>query len=163
MKKIKKVWVENKVLLVLAIILVLCLVVFTIVSITYFYGSSNSVYGSRLDATKKTPINEKLLKDIKENLQENESVKSVTVNLKGLVLYINIHFVDATKIEDAKNIAEGTLDLFNDDELSVYDIEYSINTLSTSEQVGYTLMGARNASGNGSIIWNNYNIEESAN
>ena len=163
MKKIKKIWIENKVLLVLAIILILCIAVFCIVSITYFYGSSSSVYGNRLDPTKNTPINDRLISDIKQSISENENVNKVTVNLMGIVLYINISFIDDMKIEDAKKIAEDTLELFNDDELNVYDIEFSISTLLTETNTKYTLMGARNANGNGSIVWNNYNIEESAN
>ena len=61
MKKIKKVWEENRVLMVLAIILVICLIIFAGVAITYFYGSSDNVYGNRLDITKEVPLNSKLL------------------------------------------------------------------------------------------------------
>ena len=157
MKKIKKVWEENKVLLVLAIILIICIVVFNIVAMTYFYGSSDNVYGNRLDSIKNLPLSDKLLKEIKDTLEGNESVKKTSVTLKGKILYINIYFVDATKMDDAKKIAESTLELFNEDELKVYDIEFSINSLSTDDVVGYTLMGARNSNGSGSIIWNNYN------
>lgn len=162
MKKIKKVWEENKVLLVLAIILVICLVVFAAVAITYFYGSSDNVYGNRLDITEEVPLNSKLLKDIKSELESNEIVKEAEATLKGKIVYVNILYVDATKMEDAKKIAESVIELFNEDELLVYDVQFTINTLSTSDFVGYTLMGARNASGSGSIIWNNYNIEESS-
>lgn len=162
MKKIKKVWEENKVLLVLAIILVICLVVFAAVAITYFYGSSDNVYGNRLDITEEVPLNSKLLEDIKSELESNEIVKEAEATLKGKIVYVNILYVDATKMEDAKKIAESVIELFNEDELLVYDVQFTINTLSTSDFVGYTLMGARNASGSGSIIWNNYNIEESS-
>ena len=161
MKRIKKVWQENKVLLVLAIILIICLVIFGAVSMTYFYGTSDSVYGNRLDATKDVPIKDDLLKEIKETLKENEKVSDVTTNLKGIVLYINIKFVEKTKMDDAKNIAESSLDLFSEEELSTYDLEYTIISLSTDDVVGYTLMGAKNAGGSESIVWNNYNIEES--
>lgn len=40
MKKIKKIWNENRVLMVLAIIIIICLIVIVCVSLTYFYGSS---------------------------------------------------------------------------------------------------------------------------
>lgn len=162
MKKIKRVWKENRVLLVLAIILVICLVIFGVVAITYFYGSSDNVYGNRLDITKEVPLNSKLLDDIKEKLTSNEKVDNVSVSLKGKILYINIRFVDATKMDDAKKISESIIELFNEDELNVYDIQFTIESLSTSDFVGYTLMGARNSSGSGNIIWNNYNIKESS-
>jgi len=160
MKKIKKVWDENRVLLVLGIILIICLIVVTVVSLTYFYGSSDSVYGNRLDEIEKLPLNDKLFDDIKNELKQNEIVKNVNITTKGKIVYINIDFVDATEMEVAKGITEGTIALFNEDELSVYDIEFTIASLSTPDFVGYTLMGARNANGIGEVVWNNYNIVE---
>jgi len=159
MNKIKKVWEENRVLLVLGIILIICLVIVSVVSLTYFYGSSDSVYGKRLEETKKVPLNDKLFDDIESELKKDENVKKVSTLLKGKIVYINIDFVDETEMDKAKEIAESTISLFNEDELNVYDIEFTISSLSTNEFVGYTLMGARNANGVGEIIWNNYNIE----
>lgn len=165
MKKIRRVWEENKVLLVLAIILVICLVVFAGVAITYFYGSSDSESGNRLDITEEVPLNDKLLEDIKEEVELNENVKSIKVdfqNLKKLVVYISIEYIAGTKMNDAKKIAEDVIKLFNEDELQVYDIHFTIKTASTDDLVAYTLMGSRNASGSGNVIWGNYNIEESS-
>lgn len=159
MKKIQKILNENRVLLVLGIILLVCLVVVAVVSLTYFYGSSDTVYGNRLDDIKDMPLNEKLFKDIENELKEDESVKKVSTTKKGKIVYINIDFVDATKMEDAKKVAESSLELFNDDELALYDIEFTITSLSTNDFIGYTLMGARNANGLGEIVWNNYNLE----
>ncbi len=162
MEKIKKILEENRVLLVLAIILVICLVIFGVVAITYFYGSSDNVYGNRLDITEEVPLNEKLLRDIENDLESRENVKEAKATLKGKIVYINIEFADATKMEDAKIVAEDIISLFNEDELGVYDIQFTITSLSTTDFVGYTLMGARNSSGNGTVVWNNYNIEESS-
>ena len=159
MSKIKRVLNENRVLLVLGIILILCLVIVSVVALTYFYGSSDTVYGNRLEDTEKLPLNEKLFKDIESKLKENDSVKKVNVSLKGKIVYINIEFEIATEMESAKGIAASALTLFNDDELAIYDVSFTISCLSTKEVVGYTLMGARNANGLGEIVWNNYNIE----
>lgn len=160
MNKIKKIWVENRVLLVLAIILLTCLIVFAIVSLTYFYGASDNVYGNRLDTTKNVPLNDKLFKDIKNELEEHESVTSASIKLKGKIIYINIVFVNETSMDDAKVIAESATELFNDDELAVYDIQFTISVKKTEENPGYTLMGARNSNGSGIVVWNNYTILE---
>lgn len=162
MNKIKKVLQENRVLLVLGIILIICLVVVSVVALTYFYGSSDSVYGDRLKDTEKVPLNSKLFDDIEDNLKENESVKNVSIVNKGKIVYINIDFADETLMDNAKKIASSVIELFNEDELNVYDLEFTITSLSTNDFVGYTLMGARNANGSGEIIWNNYNtsVEE---
>lgn len=158
MNKVKKVWNENKVLLVLGIILIICVVVVSIVALTYFYGGSDSVYGDRLKNTEKVKLSDKLFKEIESTLKENENVEKVSTITKGKIVYINISFTEGTLMDDAKTIASGVIELFNDDELNVYDIEFTITSLSTNEVVGYTLMGARNANGSGEIVWNNYNI-----
>lgn len=158
----KKIWQENKVLFVLGIMIIICLIIFSAVAIYYFYGGSDSPYGNRLDVTENNPLSEKLLKDIKEELEKNEIVKSATIDFQNLIVYVSIEFNDGTKMEDAKMIAVSSLELFNKDELSIYDIDYTITSLSTSEVVGYTLKGARNANGSGSLVWGNYNIKESS-
>ncbi len=154
MNKIKKVWEENKVLMVLAIILAVCLLIVGIVAITYFYGSSDSVYGNRLDTIKDIPLNDKLLNEIKSELEKNEKVTKVENILKGKILYVSINYSDDTTLEDAKKIAETIIPLFNEDELDHYDIEF---TIANKE---FTLMGARNKNGSGMVVWNNYNIPE---
>lgn len=163
MGKIKKVWQENKVLLVLAIVLVICVVVLVVVSITYFYGTSDSVYGSRLDITEKVPMSNDTLTKVKATLEENEKIDSTIVTVKGRIVYISIKFIDDVKMSDAKKIAESSLELFSEEELTVYDLQYTIASVITKEDKNnksYTLMGSRNVNGTGTIIWNNYNIEE---
>ena len=157
--KIKRVWRENKILFVLAIILLVCVLVFTIVSLTYFYGASDNVYGDRLDATKKVPLDKKLFTDIKETLESDEIVSKVAVKLRGKIVYINIIFNDGSVMDDAKKVAESAVSLFNEDELQVYDLQFTIKT-TTNNEAGFTLMGARNSNGSGTVVWNNYTIEE---
>lgn len=158
MKKIQKIINENRVLLVLGIILLMCLIIVCVVALTYFYGTSDTVYGNRLDDMNKVVLSESLFTDIKDNLKTNESVKDVNITKKGKIIYINIDFVDKTKMDDAKKIAEGVVSLFKEEELTIYDIEFTISSLSTADVVGYTLMGARNANGIGEVVWNNYNL-----
>jgi hypothetical protein len=160
MKRGIKIWEENKILLVLAIILLVCLVVLVGVALKYFYGSSSSVYGNRLDITETVPMTEKTLNNVKSILKEDEKVSNVKASLKGRIVYLSITFVDDTKMDDAKKIAEKALDGFSEEELSVYDIEFVIKSKITKEDdknKSYTLIGARNANGKG-LVWNNYNL-----
>ncbi len=83
MNKIKKFWVENKVLFVLAIILIICVIIFTVVGLTYFYGSSSNVYGNRLDPIKDIPLDNKFIDSVKSDMNSKENVKNTTVKLKG--------------------------------------------------------------------------------
>lgn len=163
MSKIKNIWEENKILFVLAIILVLCVVVLIGVSIKYFYGTSSTVYGNRLDITEKVPMKEETLTKIKETLESDEKVSSVKTTLKGKIVYISIKFIDDVKMEDAKKIAASSVSLFSEEELGVYDILYTIQSKITKEDKNnksYTLMGSKNANGSSDISWNNYNIKE---
>lgn len=155
MKKIKKVWEENKILMVLAIILIVCLIIFGVVAITYFYGSSRDVYGNRLDITKDVPLDSNINKKVESELKKNASVKSVKINVKGRIVYINVKFSDEVDMDSAKKTAESVVALFSEKELDVYELEFTISTSS------YTLMGARNVSGSDAVVWNNYNIKES--
>lgn len=160
MNKIKKIWTENKILFVLAIILLVCLIVIGIVTITYFYGSSDNPYGNRLDQTQNVPLDDEKLKNIEETLEKNESVKSAEVNKKGKIIYLIINYVDNTKMDKAKEIASGVLNLFSEEELAVYDLQFTIKAeLTQGDTKNYTLMGARNSNGSSTIIWNNYNIK----
>lgn len=160
MKKIKKVWIENRVLFILGAILLICIAVVTTVSITYFYGTSDTEYGNRLEDIEKAPLNKKLFEDIKEALMENKSVEDVVIKTQGKIVYISIDFAAKTKMEDAKKIADKVVPLFNDDELEIYDLQFTIVSESADKFVGYTLMGAYNANGLKEIVWNNYNIQE---
>ena len=157
MNKIKKVWMENKILLVLAIILLICLVIFIGVSVTYFYGSNSDKYGSRLDASKELPLKNELFDDIKTELEKSESVSKVDTNLKGNIVYVNITFNEGTDVEAAKKVADVVPTLFNDDELAVYDLQF---TIKSEGENGFTLMGARNSNGSGLIVWNNNKVQE---
>lgn len=153
----KRIWEENKVLLVLGLILIVCIAVVISVSLSYFYGSSDDVYGSRLDITKKVPLNKKILKDIEKTLKENECVDNIKTNIQGKIVYIKIEYKEKTTMDDAKKIALLVLPLFNEEELEVYDLQFIIKV---NGEEGFTLMGARNSNGIDNIIWNNYNIKK---
>ena len=160
MSKIKKIWNENRVLFVLGVILITCVVVITIVSLTYFYGSSDNVYGNRLESIKNTPLSDKLLNNVKDTMSSKENVKNTNVKVKGKIVYIELTFNDGIKMDDAKETAKEAIKLFSKEELSLYDLQF---TIKNNE---YTLMGAHNSNGSVSngeeenIIWNNYTIKE---
>ena len=154
MSKLKKVWNENKILFVLGAIILVCLIIVIVVSLTFFYGSSESPYGHRLDITEKVPLKDDLLKDLKNTLEGTEKVSKASVTLQGKVVYFIITYEVDTDMEKAKEIANSTLEKFSDEELGVYDLQYTIS------DTKYTLMGAHNSNSEESITWSNYNIKE---
>ena len=159
MDKIKKFWNENRVLFVLGIILIVCVVVVTIVSLTYFYGSSSNAYGNRLDSIKDTPLSDKLLKSVKMEMNSKNGVKNTNVKVKGKIVYIEVEYNDGITMDDAKKTTKEALKLFSEKELSLYDLQFII------KNNDYTLMGAHNSNGSSTseeddIVWNNYTIKE---
>lgn len=152
MKKIKKLWNENKVLMVLGMILIVCFIAIFIVVMTYFMGSNKSVYGERFD-NMKTHIKEKEQQAYVDETEKNEKVEKVRLRVTGKTIYISVEFKSDVKLDDAKKIAEESMKLFSEDIQETYDINVTV------KNEKYTLMGAKNAVGNG-FYWNNNNVEE---
>lgn len=170
MKKFLK---ENRVLLVLFLITIICIGIIGYVTITYFYGSNDNVYGDRLDGLKE--ISKENIDKIKEELNNEKTVKDSNIVIKGRIIYITINYVDNTLMDDGKKYASKIFELFSDEDLNNYDIEFTIrsnkgdvvveenkNSKKKKEKQpefeSYVLMGARNATGSEQIVWNNYNM-----
>ena len=155
MKKLKKIWQENSVLFVLLFILIACLIAISVVVITYFVGDSSSKYGDRLDGIEDYPFDEDMQKTIISQIEENEIVEDVTMRVSGKTIYITITFVPETTLVEGQSIALASIDHFSEETLSFYDLEFMIQAEATNETEGFQLIGAKNVSGTGGIVWNN--------
>lgn len=147
MKKLKKLFIHNKVWFVLIMILIICFILIIYGLFKYFYvGINKDTYGDRLEGIS----DYKLDKNIKSNLQDvykdNDNVGDATLDLKGKIIYISIDFVKATKIEDARSLALKSLDIFSDEEKQFYDIQYILTANTISEDEFYPTMGYKNSS-----------------
>lgn len=150
----KKMWRNNKILIILGAILLVCAIAIIVVVLKYFIGSRKSVYGPRFDNMKVT-ISQKQQDDYIKGLEDNSNVVKVRFRVSHKTLYISVTFKDDISLEDAKKIVDESLALFPDDIKETYDINYTI------KNANYMLMGAKNAPGNG-LIWGNNNPVESA-
>ena len=147
MKKLKNLWANNRILLILGIILVVCIIAIVIVFLTYFVGTKKSVYGSRFD-NMKTHIKEAEQNSYIQALEERSGVEKASLRVQGKTIYVRVIFKDDIKLDDAKKIIDSSLEKFSDDIKETYDINFTIKNTS------FVLMGARNSSGNG-LSWNN--------
>lgn len=143
----KKMWANNKILIILGSILLVCAIAIIVVVLKYFIGSRKSVYGSRFDNMKVT-ITDAQQNEYIKGLESNTNVVKVRFRVSHKTLYISVTFKDDIKLEDAKKIIDESLALFTDDIKETYDINYTISN------ANYKLMGAKNAPGNG-LIWSN--------
>lgn len=148
MKKLKSLWANNRILLILGIILLICIIAIIVVVLTYFVGTKKSAFGSRFD-NMKTHIKESEQNTYIEALEASSSVEKVRLRVTGKTIYISTQFKDDIKLEDAKKVIDESLNKFSDEIKETYDINFTIKG-----KIFGTLMGSRNASGNG-LSWNN--------
>ena len=160
MKKLRKIWQENSVLFVLLFILIACLIAISVVVITYFVGDSSSKYGDRLEGIENYPFNEDMEQEIIGKIKESEIVLDVNMRVSGKTIYVTITFIPETTLVEGQSIALASLDYFSEDTLSFYDLEYMIKADATEETEGFQIIGARNVSGTGGIVWNNNTVFE---
>jgi len=160
MKKIKNLWNNNRILLVLATIVIICFIIIAVVCFNYFFGSSSSKYGNRLENISEIPLKDEDKEQIISKLKENDTVTDVQVHTQGKIIYIRIAFTNVT-VERAKEIAKSSLEMFNEDYQKNYDLHYTLVCEAKENQAGFTIMGAKNINRT-IIIWNNNNpVEES--
>lgn len=152
MKKLKSIWQNNKIIIVLFIILIACFIAIVTVALSYFVGTDNNPYGNRLD--NKVAIPKEMEESIKTSLKGSSSVVDSSYRLAVRTIYIDIKFTADTTLEDAKTLAESTINIFSEEVLNYYDVNLIISNESEKDADKYTLMGARNSKGSG-IIWNN--------
>lgn len=153
MKKLKKMWDNNRILIILATIIIVCFLIIVGVCFKYFFGATSSSYGDRLENIQNAPLQEEEKTKIIEKLKENETVQSVDIHTQGKIVYIRIEFANVS-LEKAKEIAGSTLPEISDEIKSLYDIHYTIVESDTEEVKGFTLMGAKNIN-RSNLIWNN--------
>ena len=155
MKKIKEIWMNNRILLVLAIIVLTCFIIMAVVCFNMFFGATKSVYGDRLDGMENYALKEEDKEKIINKLKENENTTDVSVHTQGKIIYIRAVFTNTT-LERAKEIASTTLEVINDEYKEKYDIHYTLVSEKSENNEGFTIMGAKNINRN-LIIWNNNN------
>lgn len=148
MKKLKNLWMNNRILLILGIILLLCFIAIVVVTTTFFVGNKDSATGGRCDNLK-VKISEKQQNEYVTKLEENTNIEKVRFRVNCKTLYISVKFKNDVKLEDKKKAVEDSLELLSDKIKETYDMNFTINLDDKT-----SLMGSRNVSGNG-FSWNN--------
>ncbi len=152
MSKRKKIQ-NNKVLLVLLGILLVCFLVLGFGFYKYFYaGAGNNKYGDRLDDIDKYPLSKTLEDDIKSVFSENSEVSKTTVNVEGKVIYINIDFGTSLKVSQAQDIAVKALDKIGEDNLKYYDVQFILTYSGTEENENFPVFGSKSSSSL-KVVW----------
>lgn len=153
MKKIKKLWNNNRVMFVLGIIVILCAIIILVVMAQYFFGATKSSYGDRLNDIVSVPFEVSEQDHIKE-LLTTEHTTDVSVEVKGKVVYIIARFDSSVALAAAQQMAVEATNQVDEKYRKLYDFNVTLVQEVTDIDTGYTMMGAKNASSE-SFSWSN--------
>jgi len=159
MKKLKKAWANNRVIIVLGIIVIVCIIIILGVMISYFVGTGKSSYGDRLVEIEKMAVKNEDKNRYLEKIEENELVDTVNFSVSGGIIYIKITVVEKASLVEAQSIATASLDQLDEEYLKIYDINFTIEQAKTETVDGFLVMGAKNVNGTG-LYWSNMTVSD---
>lgn len=154
MKKLKNLWIENRVLLVLFIIVVVCVFIMIGVCISYFFGSSKSGYGDRLDGISEVQVTDEVKNNFVDAMKNDELINDATIKVQGKIIYITLSFKEDVSLVEAQSRALLSLMSFEEKYQNFYDFNYTLKSNKTDTSEGFLIMGAKNVNGSG-LVWNN--------
>ena len=114
---------KNKYAIIAIVILVVLIIIGGQVKKIFVPDEGKAVYGSRLDGIEDHKLDEELFKNIESKLKEDESILEVQNKVHGKIINLIITVNDDMSVQDAKSIANKTIDLFENDELSFYSLQ----------------------------------------
>lgn len=154
MKKLKNLWVQNRVLFMLTIIVILCVAIILGVMVKYFVGTSKSNYGDRLNGIEQVKITDDIKTSFLEKMKSDELIEAVDIKTRGKIIYITLDFKEGVALVEAQSKALASLANFEQKYLDFYDFNFVIKEKSAEANEGFVLMGAKNVNGSG-LVWNN--------
>lgn len=154
MKKLKNLWTQNRVLFVLFVIVFICICIILGVFINYFFGSSESSYGDRLEGINEVVVTDEIKNNFLNSMNMDELISDATIKTSGKIIYISLTFKDGVSLVEAQSKALASLMAFEQNYLDFYDFHYTLKGNKTENSEGFLIMGAKNVNGSG-LVWNN--------
>jgi len=152
MKKLKKMWKNNKIAILFTIVVILILVIGFLMIYPLYSTKSGSDYGNRLDGIKEVAIKNSVNDDIESYFMEDERVEKVNINLKGKLYNIVLTLKNEIELSE---IADKTSEIFinfSEEQLNFYDFQIFITGKIGEEEK--TIIGYKNKKSE-SIVWSN--------
>lgn len=141
---------KNKVIF---IILALILVFFIGVLITLkAFFPSGDPYGNRLKGIEKVSFSKKEISALESKIKDRNKIKKVSINIKGRLINILITVEEDTELDDMKDYALEKLELFDEEELKYYDIQFFI--INEKDVEHYPAIGYKHKTSD-DITWSN--------
>ncbi len=144
---------DIKILLVLLAILLVCFGIIGYMFYKYFYaGTSTTKYGDRLEGIENYKLSNTLEKDIQSVYENTASVDNVKVKTQGKIIYIDIAFKTAIKVDTAKSEAIKALDKIGEENLKYYDVQFVLTYTGEDENSNFPIFGAKSANSL-KVVW----------
>ena len=114
---------KNKYAIIAIIVLVVLVIIGGQIKKIFVPDEGKAVYGSRLDGIKDHKLGSDLFKNIESKLKEDESVLEVKNEVHGKIINLIITVNDEMGVDTAKSLANSTISMFEDNELSYYSLQ----------------------------------------
>lgn len=135
---------------VLASVILLVVIIF---GIKMILPGNASKYGDRLDGIKKIKFGKEEQEKIVKKIKESDKVTSAKVEVQGKRVDVIFYVNKDTSLDDAKNVANSTLEVISDEVKNFYDIQYMIGKKDKDENDHtFPKMGYKNTKSKG-IVW----------
>lgn len=152
----KKFYKENRVFVILMGIALVCIAIIVAMLAGYvFRSTAGDKYGNRLDGISDVVISDEKKDEMEAKVLEMTKVQDVTINIHGKIVNFNIDFQNDTTTTEVQNVAVGCLDLFEEDYLNYYDLQFIATKSESDESDGtFPMFGYRKAQA-ATISWSN--------
>ena len=159
---------KNKKFMIVAILVLIGLICLILLKGFFYPNGSVSIYGNRLDGIKDIKFSKSDKDKVIKSINLNEKVSSAKMNVHGKIINIIFNVNKDTSIDDAKTIANESLNNLSDAVKGYYDIEFIItmdDEEGTKQQVTnddgqtkevvtklFPIMGYKNSNSEG-LVW----------
>ncbi len=124
MKKFIK---NNKLVVVTFIICLIFVILVFAVKLTFFPDEARAIYGDRLDGIEKVEITDSKQDKIVSALENLDTVKEASCDIKGRILNVLITVNDDVDLNTAKGLTTTVTDNLKKEQTSYYDIQVFIS------------------------------------
>lgn len=146
-------WIKkNTGLFVVFLLTIILLIFILVIFIKLIVGNSSNKYGNRLDGIDEVKIDNETYDGVETELTDTGLVEEASVRLQGKIVYTTIVLNGDTGVETAKEIANNTLDNYDEDELKYYDFSFFLKW--KGEEVDKVITGNKHHDLD-SITWTN--------
>ena len=118
---------NNKLVVITFIICVIFVILVFAIKLTFFPDEGRAIYGDRLDGIEKVEITDDNANDVIKSLEDLDTVKEASTDIKGRVLNVLITVNDDVDLETAKGLTTTITDNLEKKQTSYYDIQVFIS------------------------------------